>query len=385
VNAARLIALATTAVATAACGQGDAASPTWAGTLDTIAGVEVVRNPGAGPAADAEAKLRPLWHATDTGPDGVWENPSRLAVGGGRVYVLDAQAHRVYVLDATSGDDLGSFGGEGGGPGELQRPFGIGVLGDRVVVGNNGGPRLDLFEVVAAGAGGGPVAYERSIRIDFLPFRLEPLPDGRLWLTGLEGREGVTWLLALDGTSEPFASPDTSVVDPEFSFEGCGDWSASADGLVRGCPKRFAFQELTLAGRVVREVTVDRPPVLASQAELDSLETTMRQSIGEVGMSATQEIQIIERMLERARVKAVYPVFRADTTTGHLYVLDETPAPGHGTGTLQVFDAERRHVAFHTLTESWQTFEVSAGRVYALVKDPDTGLAALAAYEVVLP
>lgn len=131
---------------------------------------------------------------------------------------------------------------------------------------------------------------------------------------------------------------------------------------------------------------MDQPPVLASQAELDSLETTMRKSLGEVAMSATQKEDFVERMLDQARVKAVYTAFRADTATGYLYVLDQTPPdPGHGTGAVRIFDAEGRYIAGHTLAERWKTFEVSAGRLYALEQDPDTGLTALAAYEIALP
>lgn len=240
IGGARLTVLANTVVVAAACGRGDSAAATWTGTRDTIAGVEVVRNP-AGPPGDAEARLRQLWRAADTGPERIWEDPGHLALGNGRIYVLDARAHRVYVLDSATGEDLGSFGGKGGGPGELQRPFGIGVLDDRVVIGNGGGPRIDLFEVSAAGAGDAvPVVYDRSVRIDFLPFTLETLPDGRLWLTGFSGRGGLRRLLALDGTSEPYEPPDTSVLDPGLTFEDCAQWSATANRLVRGCGKQFA-------------------------------------------------------------------------------------------------------------------------------------------------
>jgi hypothetical protein len=76
---------------------------------------------------------------------GTWDSFSRiqsLAFGlDGTLYILDAPQHRIHRV-APDGTHLGSFGRQGGGPGEFQTPLGMTVLpsGDLVVLdlGNNG-------------------------------------------------------------------------------------------------------------------------------------------------------------------------------------------------------------------------------------------------------
>lgn len=50
----------------------------------------------------------------------------------GNLYVLDAPNHRVVVFD-SAGAFVRTFGGEGGGPGEMQRPWNLSVTGDGTV------------------------------------------------------------------------------------------------------------------------------------------------------------------------------------------------------------------------------------------------------------
>jgi hypothetical protein len=54
------------------------------------------------------------------------------ADAAGNLYVLDRSAHRVVVFDST-GTALATLGRAGGGPGEIQRPFGLSVAADGTV------------------------------------------------------------------------------------------------------------------------------------------------------------------------------------------------------------------------------------------------------------
>jgi hypothetical protein len=75
---------------------------------------------------------------------------------GDRLYVLDAPSHRVLILHANGSGWrlLGSFGRRGGGPGELEAPYGLAVSGDGATAAVTDGGRVHFF----SGAG----EYRRS-------------------------------------------------------------------------------------------------------------------------------------------------------------------------------------------------------------------------------
>lgn len=94
----------------------------------------------------------------------------------GRLYILDSRASRISVV-GPDGDFIRSIGGPGGGPGELQMPFGWAVLpGGGVAVFDLGKRGFEVF--------GPDGAYENSVPVDMAhggPGRvIEVLPDGRL-------------------------------------------------------------------------------------------------------------------------------------------------------------------------------------------------------------
>jgi hypothetical protein len=68
-----------------------------------------------------------------------------MAVGAdGRIFLLDAQARRVHVVDPAGGPAL-AIGRPGEGPGELQRPQALTLMGDSVVVADQGTGRYEVF------------------------------------------------------------------------------------------------------------------------------------------------------------------------------------------------------------------------------------------------
>lgn len=381
-------------VGTAACGEMGSGETRWTGTWDTIAGTEVVRNP-AEPllvsattdpdvAVGAGVSVRERWRAVDTGPEGLWADPTAVAVGGGRVFVLDGQANRVYALDAETGTDLGVIGREGEGPAELKRSFGVGVVEGRLLVGDVGVPGLEIFSLDGA--------HEASYRTtDFLPFGFDALFDGHVMLRGLAGgseaRRIANLAVDLDTDPQPFEPPDSSVVDSEIVFGDCPRWGAGTSGVLRVFCRRLAFQQLTTAGELVREVHVDRPPVLASGAELAAFERQVRQMVAQANLPADQAEAFVEERIEVARVKAVYDRIRADRTTGHVFVLEQNPANlgGGGPAVLHVLDADGRYLARLDFQSPWVDFQIDGRRLYALTEDPGTGLVHLAAYELVIP
>lgn len=351
---------------------------TWQGTRDTVGPVEVVRNPAA-PLLEASAvAVHELWRTSGEASGELWERPSVVEIGDGRVYVLDAQAHRVHVLDAGTGEPLFAFGAEGDGPGEFRRPFGIEAVGDVIAVGDGAGPGVELFSPDGE--------YRRSLRLEFLPFLLEGLPDGRLWVTGLGAGTAITRTLRLDGETAPWGAPDTSLIDPGLVFDDCPRWGGDREGLVRGHCRRLAFQRLGAGGEPLGEVHTDRPPAMASPAELDTIERRMRRMVGRARMPPAEAERFVEERLEESRVKAVYVKARSDLETG-LTFIQEQPPPilGGGTATLHAFTPDGRYLASLPFDRAWPDFAVRDGRVYALAEDPYTGLVELVAIRLELP
>lgn len=133
------------------------------------AGVRVVLNRGADVTLDWTFARALTIGGADDGPEAFYE-VGRSAVdtdAEGRLYVLDRGNHRVVVFD-RAGRHVRTMGREGGGPGELQWPWGITVSPDGIAavadMGKNGLVRYDargepLEQQRLEGWRGGKVGY----------------------------------------------------------------------------------------------------------------------------------------------------------------------------------------------------------------------------------
>jgi len=76
---------------------------------------------------------------------GVFDSPRSIAIGGGRVYVCDAENHRIQVFD-MHGVPLVIFGTFGTGDGQFHRPEDIAVDGSgNVYVADTYNQRIQKF------------------------------------------------------------------------------------------------------------------------------------------------------------------------------------------------------------------------------------------------
>lgn len=365
------------AAASTAVGCGDP-GVRWEGSRDTLGGVTVVRNPDTPLVSADSVEVRVLWRQDGAGSDRPWERPRWLAASGDRVHVLDTQAHRVHVLDAPTGEQILEFGAEGDGPGEFRRPFGIEIVGDGIAVGNGAGPSVEIY--------GPDGRHHDRIRLGFLPMLLENLGEGRLWATGLGAGGPTTATLSPGEGTVPWETRDTSVVDPALAFEACPRWGSSRRGLLRAHCRRLAFQRTDGSGEVVAEVHVDRPPVLATEAELDSVEARVRRMTARAGMSAEEARSFVRQRVEEAEIEPVYARIRGDRATNRVYVQEQGPATLEPEpARLHVFAPEGRYLTEIAFDRPWVDFTVLDGRLYSLEEDPTTGLVTLVARRVTVP
>lgn len=137
-----------------ACAEPPRSEGRWAGKIDTVAGVPVVRNPAAG-IWDSETswRLEPelkIGGAEASGP-AVFGQVLGLEVDDrGSMYVLDGHASEIRVFD-SSGSYVRSIGRSGRGPGEFRAPAGMAMdPNGRLWVVDQGNGRYVVFDTSGA-------------------------------------------------------------------------------------------------------------------------------------------------------------------------------------------------------------------------------------------
>jgi hypothetical protein len=345
---------------------GDAARA-WQGTREQVGGVEVVRNPAAPLLRDGSASLRLLWSAPDPEAEarhGEWAQPMELAASHDRVFVLDRMASRVYIVDAGDGRVVGAFGRRGGGPGEIDRPYGVAFTGGAVVVGENGRGSLERF--TADGQ------YQGSASIGRVSFALLPLPSGELYVSGMGG-----WMrVGADGAQTPLAWPEPVALSFHCERIGGGDGV-----LLRSDCSRPAFQMVGTDGTHVREVDVAMSPRAPDPELLEAHLVNVRNTLA--GMPA----ELVEEQIRSQRERmATVPAFRAaqQDAEGRILVWDQAPVDldENAFATLHIFAPAGEYLATLPLQESWAAYAARHGVLYALVRAPVTGLISLKAYRL---
>jgi len=161
-----------------ACGASDSTRTGSTVTVDTIGGIEYVRN--AGPPSPWTATERLTLGSVglhgDPGDQEFGRISGVVADADGRIYVADASEIRVF---DSAGEFVQRFGGEGSGPGEFRAAQSIGWIGDTLAVLDPGNARLGMFTRDGEWAGhrsymalGGPSVRLHSVgtRELYMPF-----------------------------------------------------------------------------------------------------------------------------------------------------------------------------------------------------------------------
>lgn len=363
-----------------ACGAGDrAGAHAWRGEVVEIDGVEVVRNPGAPIFAAAEVSATPLWRAPTEAEEtarGVWERPARVRVADGRAFVLDQLAHRFYLIAAEDGRWTASFGRRGGGPGELDGVLGFAVMGSSVLVANAGRASLERFTVDGE--------YVGTVSLSGIALGFEPL-EGRLLVSGIFGREGGHWLVDLDGEMEAFEWP--ARVEPlSDGYAECNRYSTANGVALRLACHHPSVQVVASDGTPLREIVIDRGPVVIERSVLDSAIAEMRSTMLDAGLPPPLVEAQAQELTERYQVDPRYRGVRADPRSGLLGVWEQTSEElGGGPATLHLVSEAGTYLARLEFASAWKGFDLHDARLYALVEDEATGLVALEAYELTLP
>lgn len=386
------------------CAAGDRGAE-WHGSREVIEGVEVVRNPGSPLLSEGSVGVELLWTATG-GEDQVsgavssgatssepmeWADPTAIARGGEHLFILDPMESRVYVLGAEDGGWVRTIGRKGGGPGELERPFGIAELGGVLVVGNGGRSAFDLFTVEGS--------YLRSVQVGGVSFGLYPLTGGRILANtitpGSDGSIQGGWrLYRLEGehdAPDAIESWPSSVAMPGGEVEGgsleCMRTGTAGAHIIRVSCAVPHFQVLDGEGRLLREFLVDRAPDFISDAEREAEVERIRETMTRMpGMPPAMIQQMVERTRAASRIRRSFRTVRDDPATGVLALWEQNPTDlGSGPATLHLFSGSGIYLAAVHFDRSWVDFEFSDSTLFTLERDPQTDLVRAAAYRIEVP
>lgn len=345
----------------------------WDGSVQQVGAVEVVRN-GPQPLIPArDTVVRRL----GTGPPGaldpmaaVWEEPSHVRAGASAIYVLDPRAGQVVVL-SWAGRVLRRIGKKGGGPGEFRNPYGIVLMDPFLGV-------MDGRSIIRFDAAG---RYHDAERLPLgMPTAASRFGADR-YLIGSAGG----WHLQMPSGMSLIVPPfPHSSLRPEWADRDCSRVVAAEGAVLRLSCVQPIVQVLDSAGRLRREFGFQRAAERASEAELDSLERFVGGRANRSGIRPEVAAGIVVLRREQFGLK---PKFRALRASGKLVaVWEQEPREfGDGPATLHLFNRQGIYLAAISFEDRWVDFDLLDTRVVALIRDPETGLIAVSAYEIRLP
>lgn len=349
--------LMTAAITSLSCspGDGDRQPPESAGANATFrdsAGVRIVEY-AASPASRA-GRLELLTTYGTLDGSGAFGSVADVAVDdSGEVYVLDRQARRVTVWTAD-GSLVRTFGGSGGGPGELTNPNHVDLRGDgTVLVGELFPAELHWYD-----AEGAPV---RDRRLE-LPSREEGVaavlsewrsvdPDVtrvRVARVRTDSDEAVHVVVEVDDAGTPgdtllrWTQPGATPSPPPI-FAPSLSWDLFPDGRLAVAPG--AAYEVRIhdpRGRLDRIYRRSTSPVQVNRELRERARTTFREGMSETGAPAAMLDALAEEVEIASTLPAVQEI-RVSRPEGTLWVA--IPRPGADTEELVEVASYDRYAA----------------------------------------
>lgn len=369
-------------VALTACGS-SADAPAWSGRREMIDSVEVVWNPAEPILPAGQVTLTLLWHTqpSESNPDSIWERPSEVRVAEHGVYVLDNMASKVYRLDQEDGSWIGSIGKRGGGPGEIDRPFGLVLLDSVIAIGDGGKSAVSVFDL------DGRFLRTHAIEgfgMDLLPYGSDDLV---VYAMVPENRSmGTTYrVVGDDAPEENIAFERPPVTREEYPDQDCMRTNKTTHLVLRLRCIIPLFVVLDESGSILRQVVVDAQPHEVPPEEIDRmLEDRFSQLTTNVAFAVP--VGMRDQLRKGMQYENRYRAIRHDAELDLFVMWQQTPAErGSGPATLSVFSDDGRYLARVEAAESWGDFDIKAGVIFAIVIDPDTDLRSAAAYRLNLP
>lgn len=360
------------AILTACGGDPSPGAAAWTGTVDTVAGVPVVRSPATPVLESGQISLERQWAtdgpSSDTAP--LWERPTSMAAVDGELYVLDAQAHHVHRLEAATGEWVGYFGREGGGPGELRAPALVMPWRGAPAVLHAGRRRLERFQPDGTALD--------AIDLNALVFTLSPMSDSVAVTVAMGVGSRVSLLKG--ATLEP-----VTVADPAAStgarFEDCQQIGAATGRiLISSCVVPY-IRVLRPDGTATMEVRVDADATPRDPAEIEAFIDRIRPDIQSMDLPAPQVDQMISQMRDSHQVRRAFRSARWDAVRQRFVLWEQEEEDfGSGPASFHLFSDDGHYLARIDLDTAIRDFLFLDGDLITLELDPATDLARVVRY-----
>jgi len=335
----------------AACSSEDGASPSWEGTVDTLASGQIlIRNPEHGIWRPGEEwrvveELR-IGQMEGEGAD-VFGNLFSLAVDGdGRFWALDGQAQELRVFSST-GEHVRTIGRRGEGPGEFSQAVRVelGPDGNMWVMdpSNNRLSVIDSAGVVKEThrALGGFIILPWPGRFDGEGYYYSPVPrmERGPFRIGLL-RSDVTFSSAdtLDVPTDPLERRTLTAMEGRIRapvpFQGTLTWQLTPSGtMLAMVTDQYRIFEVDRAGDTLRTITRDFSPLPVTAADREQARENMTWFTDQGGHL---------NMSDLPSVKPVPRGFFLDEQRGYLWV--ELNISDSSKGHYDIFDSDGRYL-----------------------------------------
>lgn len=338
----------------AGCVPSGEAGPSWAGTIDTLASGQVAVTNTADPLWTPEATWRVteelrIGSMDEVGPRLFGEIMSLEIDPLGRIYVLEGQAHEIRVFGGD-GAHVRTIGGEGGGPGEFNRPlhaqFGpdghlwvIDPANNRLSVVDTAGVFLESH---ASPGGFSMIPWPGGFDDAGLYYAPFPRPQGERFEIALvrygSGFAPIDTLTVPEDPveREPFVLriPGGGVAMASVPFSAAFRWRLSPAGSIWGLlTGEYRFIELTPEGDTLRSVTRDFDPLPVTRDDMAAAEAELEWFTSQGGKADLSRIPDTKPGAE--------DFFFDDQ--GNLWVFPYTERAEEGTR-LDVFDPAGRYL-----------------------------------------
>lgn len=330
--------------------------PAWKGSIATVDGVTIVRNPKAPMYPQGALELQEdLTIGTAEGAEEYMFIRLRgLAVDDeGEIFALDQRKPRIDAF-SSAGTHLRSIGRQGQGPGEFQTPFFLALApAEEMLVGDMG--RLSFF------GRSGEFLRSQENTVQPLAF-IQYLENGDAVGTRMVmEEENPRYDVVLCG---PDLKPKTVLAsspmpDPSGKFALFAsvirwDISHGREIVCTSGKGDYRLSVFNIEGRLIRTITKDHDPVLPSEYDIGR---QMKQH----GIQSRDEV-IIPRYLPP--ISWVY----ADEE-GRIYVSTWQRDPDSGVALFNIFDPEGRYLCDYRIPGQPLVFK--NGKLYAIVQDAE--------------
>lgn len=332
------------------------AATAWKGSIETVDGVQIVRNPKAPMYPEGALELREDLSigVAEGAEEYMFIRLRGLAVDNqGAIYALDQRKPRIDVF-SDAGTHLRSIGRKGQGPGEFQNPFFISLSpAEELMVGEMG--RFSYFDRSGI--------FLRSRDNSVQPFAfVKFLANGDVVGTRMVMEEkNPRYEVVLSGPELEAKSvlafsrmPDPSVKYNLFGNVIRWDISGGKEIVCGSEGESYRLDLFDAAGRVVRRIYKDYDPVPVTDLDVD-------RQMKRHGFQSRDEVSF------PSYLPPIWWIYADED--GRIYVSTWQKDPSSGISLFNIFDPEGRYLCDSRIPGEPIVFK--NGKLYAIVEDAD--------------